>query len=151
VDVAIQAAKPAIGVPKTAADAAMQAALKAIDEGKLAAAIALLDTGRDHFPDHAGLMLWGGAAYALNRQYDRAIHAWEGAGKAARVLLGFGYALTGRWGQALEKREGAEGPSATMLGTILEAIPEHYEHPWSAPAAFAPAADDAEATKVGEG
>lgn len=148
VDVAIQAAKPAIGTPATAADAAMQAGLKAIEEGKLAAAIALLDAGRDHFPDHAGLKMWGGAAYALNRQYDRAIHAWEGAGAPARVLLGFGYALTGRWAQALEMREGADGPAGTMLGALLEAIPEHYDHPWSAPAAFAPAIDDAAETKV---
>lgn len=148
VDVAIQAARPALGVPATAADAAMQAGLKAVEEGKLAAAIALLDAGRDHFPDHAGLKLWSGAAYALNRQYDRAIHAWEEAGPAAKLLLGFGYALTGRWAQALELREGATGPSGTMLGTLLEAIPEHYDHPWSAPASFAPASDDAAETKV---
>ncbi|OGG56267.1 MAG: hypothetical protein A3F84_21235 [Candidatus Handelsmanbacteria bacterium RIFCSPLOWO2_12_FULL_64_10] len=64
------------------------------------------------------------------------------------MMNGRGYAMTGRWSQALEMHEGAEGPAATMLGTLLEAIPERYDHPWSAPATFAPAAGDADATKV---
>lgn len=154
VDMAIQEAQPQIGVPKTAAEAVVQAGLKSIDEGKIDAAIQLLEAGLDHFPDHADLLLWGGAAYALNRQYDHAIQRWEPfhvfapSDANGRLLLALGYAMTGRRQQALELNEKLEGGGAAAA---IEAIPIAYDHSWTAPDAPAPPPagdDDPEATQL---
>ena len=151
---AIQEAQPQIGVPMSAAEAVVQAGLKSIDEGKIDAAIQLLEAGLDHFPDHADLLLWGGAAYALNRQYDHAIQRWEPFhvftpnDANGRLLLALGYAMTGRRLQALKLNEKLDGDGAAAA---IEAIPIAYDHPWTAPAAPAPPAagdDDPEATQL---